>query len=113
VDIINGDIVSIEAGAGNGQMDQICKALARIDTAKPIVPFCETFEEKLFDQEKGVRTIFVSPNLYQDFERLLLKYYESGKEFDLFYPYWGSESPVFPEWLTKHLSLIPIREEIQ
>lgn len=113
VDIINGDIVSIEAGAGNGQMDQICKALARIDTAKPIVPFCETFEEKLFDQEKGVRTIFVSPNLYQDFERLLLKYYESGKEFDLFYPYWGSEPPVFPEWLTKHLSLIPIREEIQ
>ena len=46
-DIITGEHVAIDGGAGVGQLDMIGKALARIDTKKEARPFCKLFEEML------------------------------------------------------------------
>ena len=111
VDILNGEILSIEAGAGSGQMDRIYKALARVDTTKPVVPFKETFWEKLLTENKGTQTMLVSPNAYSDYLTLLQEYDEMGGDYVWFYPIWGKERPQLPEWVESHVRWMPVRED--
>lgn len=111
VDIMNGEILSIEAGAGSGQMDRIYKALARVDTTKPVVPFKETFGEKLLTEHKGTQTMLVSPNAYSDYLSLLQEYDEMGGDYVWFYPIWGKERPQLPEWVESHVRWMPVRED--
>lgn len=111
VDMMNGEVVSVEAGAGSGQMDRIYKALARVDTTKPVVPFRETFGEKLLTEDKSTRTMIVAPNAYQDFLELLAEYDKMGGDYVWFYPIWEKEPPQIPQWAAPHVRWIPAREE--
>ena len=111
VDMMNGEVVSVEAGAGSGQMDRIYKALARVDTTKPVVPFRETFGEKLLTEDKSTRTMIVAPNAYQDFLELLSEYDKMGGDYVWFYPIWEKEPPQIPQWANPHVRWIPAREE--
>ena len=111
VDVMNGEVVSVEAGAGNGQMDRIYKALARVDTTKPVAPFRETFGEKLLTEDKSTRTMIVAPNAYQDFLELMGEYDEMGGDYVWFYPIWEKETPQLPAWASGHVRWIPAREE--
>ncbi|MCD7751228.1 MAG: DUF58 domain-containing protein [Lachnospiraceae bacterium] len=110
VDVINGEPVGIEAGAGNGQMDQIYRALARVDTAKDRVDFAKTFREKLLNESNGTITIFVSVNAYDDLLNLIREYQDLGKEYVWFYPVLKHEKPLLPEWAMPHVRWVNARD---
>ena len=111
VDIINGEPVCVEAGAGSGQMDRIYKALARVDTTKPVVSFPDTFGERLLTENKGTRTMLVTPNAYEDFLSLLEEYDRQSGDYVWFFPVWGKELPQLPAWAEKHVRWMPVRED--
>ncbi len=111
MDIMNGEALRVEAGAGSGQMDRIYEALARIDTSKPVAPFAETFGEMLLTEDKSTITMIVAPNAYPDFMDILNEYHEMGGDYVWFYPVWGKEKPSMPQWVQPHIRLIPVREE--
>ncbi|MCD8325435.1 MAG: DUF58 domain-containing protein [Lachnospiraceae bacterium] len=110
VDVINGEPVGIEAGAGNGQMDQIYKALARVDTSRERVNFAEAFREKLLHESNGTITLFVSANAYDDLLTLIREYQDMGKEYVWFYPVWRKEKPDLPDWAQAHIRWVDGQE---
>lgn len=98
-DIINQKPIQIEASSGSGQMQQIYRALARVDTDMEAADFRQCFERRLLKERDGTTTIFISPNAYDNFVELLSQYYHQKKEFVLFYPTLGKEEPECPaEW---------------
>ncbi len=98
----------IEARAGDGQYDAICRGLARLDLEQPTVNFVEYFEERLFSEAKGTITFFVSPNQYDDFVDFLERYADAGNDFYWFYPILRGGQPKLPEKLQKHVNIIPV-----
>lgn len=106
VDIRTGQHVSIEAKAGDGQMDTIYRALARLDLDKPVVNFVETFEERLFSQAGGSVTCFVAPNQYEDYLELLQRFGQAGNDYIWFYPVQGSKDPQLPPGVQKNTQVI-------
>jgi len=106
VDIKTHKPLVIEARAGDGQFDTICRGLARLDLEQPAADFCGCFEEKLFSEAKGTITCFVSPNQYDDFVALLEKYADAGNEFYWFYPISGKTEPELSEKLRKQVRFI-------
>ena len=106
VDIRTGQHVSIEAKAGDGQMDTIYRALARLDLDKPVVNFVETFEERLFSQAGGSVTCFVAPNQYEDYLELLQRFGQAGNDYIWFYPVQGSKDPQLPPGIQKNTQVI-------
>ncbi len=106
VDIKTHKPFSMEAKAGDGQFDAICRGLARLDLEQPAASFCGCFEERLFSEAKGTITCFVAPNQYDDFLELLERYADAGNEFYWFYPVMGSGEPKLPEKLKKQVRFI-------
>ncbi|MBD5454576.1 MAG: DUF58 domain-containing protein, partial [Lachnospiraceae bacterium] len=66
-DVMTGEPLQIEAGAGAGQLQQIYRSLARIDTTKEPVDFTEAFAGRLLEEDSSTITVLVSPNAYSDF----------------------------------------------
>ena len=108
-DVITGEAVRIEGGAGVGQQDVIGKALARIDTEKAPWSFVKHFEESVLHDAKGIITLFVSPNGYEDFLLLLQRCEEDGLDYTWFYPYYGETKPKVPEHITKNVQYLNIK----
>lgn len=106
VDILTGKHVSVPSRAGEGQLDAIYRALARLDTEKAPIGFQDAFEELLFSQNTDFLTCFVAPNQYEDFTSLLERYQASGRELVWFYPVQGSASPQLPPSLREQIQLI-------
>lgn len=101
LDILHGKPVRIEAGAGAGQLQQIYRSLARIDTSRETADFTECFEQTLFNGDPGTMTLFVSPNAYGGFVELIGRYRQKGRECFWFYPLpeTEKEEPELPgEW---------------
>lgn len=96
-DIVHGKPVQIEAGAGAGQMQQIYRALARVDTSQEAADFVSCFEQKLLREASGTITILVSPNAYSSFVGLVTRYRQQGQECIWFYPALTKEEPKLPE----------------
>lgn len=97
--------MSIPARAGEGQLDAICRALARVDTAREPVSFPGAFEELLFSGDGSVLTCFVAPNQYEDFVLLLKRYQAAGRDFVWFYPVQGC-CPDLPLGLEKQIRTV-------
>ncbi|MCD8069560.1 MAG: DUF58 domain-containing protein [Lachnospiraceae bacterium] len=110
VDVISGEPVGVEAGAGNGQMDQIYKALARIDTKRERLDFTKAFREKLLEESGGTITFLVSVNAYDDLLNLVREYQDMGKEYVWFYPVWRQEKPLLPQWAMPHVRWVNTQE---
>lgn len=106
VDILTGKHMAVPAKAGEGQLDAVCRALARLNTEKPAVSFSEAFEERLFSGDENLLTCFVSPNQYKDFVDLLERFAAGGRDFIWFYPVQGSREPELPSSLSKYIQLI-------
>ncbi|MCM1027137.1 MAG: DUF58 domain-containing protein [Roseburia sp.] len=106
VDILTGKHLEIGARAGEGQLDAVCRALARLDTEKKPVSFPDTFEERLLTAEENCLICFVSPNQYDDFVRLLERLQESGKDFIWYYPVEGHQTPKLPPSLEARIQLV-------
>ena len=80
-DILTDEPVEVLGLSGINQLDVLGKALARIDTSKPVDAFVERFEGKVLDEADGFFTFFVSPNGYEDFMELLEKCKAQGMEY--------------------------------
>lgn len=85
-DILTDKELRLEEGAGNGMRSAVQRGLARIDTQKGVFAFKELFETEILDNAAGTYTIFVSPNLYEDFQEVLRGCEERKIPFTLFYP---------------------------
>ena len=105
-DILTRQPVSISSRGGEGQMDAVYRALARVDTDSPAVDFTKHFEELLLCSARGSLTLFVSPNQYSDFTALLLKYRDTGNPFVWFYPVPGSRKPELPSGLEREIEVL-------
>lgn len=108
MDIVTGSYVSVPAKGGEGQIDDIYRALARIDLERTPVNFAETFREKILVRSGDMITCFVSPNQYDDFLELLREYQGGGRDYRWFYPVSGSKDPELPGDLQSHIQLIHI-----
>ncbi len=108
-DIMTGEPVSIAGGAGTGQQDVIGKALARINTDVEPWHFAELFEEKIIEDGRGALTLFVSPNVYGDYLKLLERCDREGVEYTWFYPYYTAAEPEVPENLMKHVQFVRLK----
>jgi len=107
-DILHGEPVRIEAGAGAGQMQQIYRALARIDTNRETADFAGSFEQTLLNGDPDTMTIFVSPNAYDGFTELISHYLQMGRECIWFYPLPEAEKeePELPDEWKGHVFFI-------
>lgn len=110
LDCISGDVCVIEAGAGAGQMDHINRILARIDTGVEAAPFVKHFGNQLLMQSKGLRTVIVAPNAYEDMLQLMQEYHDAQEEFTWFCPVIDAKTVEFPDWMLRDVELIPVRE---
>lgn len=108
-DVMTGETVSIDGGAGAGQQDVIGKALARINTEAEPWSFDELFGDKIINDARGTITLFVSPNRYPDYLDLLERCGQEGIEYTWFYPYDASEEPEVPESLRKHVQYVRLK----
>lgn len=109
-DIITGEPVKLDGGAGAGQQDAIGRALARIDVAKEPWNFGELFEEAVLNDTGSTITLFVSPNGYDDFLKLLGRCEEKGMTYTWFYPYDSVEKPLLPEAFQKNVQFLKLRK---
>ncbi len=108
-DVITGESICIDSGAGAGQQDVIGKALARINTQMEPWSFCEEFGQRIINDAQGTITLFVSPNGYPDFLDLLEHCEQDGIEYTWFYPYYATNEPEVPESLRKHVQYVCLR----
>lgn len=107
-DILNKEPVRIEAGASSGQLQQIYRALARIDTTQETADFIGCFEPELMNASSGMTTIFVSPNAYDDFTALIDRYRQKDQNCIWFYPLPETEKdvPELPEELNRCIRIL-------
>lgn len=110
-DALSGTLLCMEAGAGQGHMTAIYRALACMDTGK-VQPFTAHFKDKLLQEAGGTFTCFVSPNQYTDFIRLVEEYQQTGQDYIWFYPVEGSKDPKLPQSLAAHIRLIHLDRDI-
>ena len=111
VDMLSGEPCILEAGGGVRQRNAALQALARIDTGKMVLSFSELFASRLSETADTIYTCIVSPNVYDDFAALLLKYHECHPDFKWFVPYSETVRPDFGEELTSLITFISLREE--
>ncbi len=106
VDIVTHQPVSIGSKGGQGQMDAIYRALARVDIEQPAADFAKIYEEKLFCGDSGVFSCFVAPNQYDDFVNLLERYRDTRRPFIWFYPVSQHRQPKLPPALAKFITVV-------
>lgn len=108
-DILDRAPVLLNAGAGAGQLQQIYRALARVDTKQETADFSACFEQELMNMPPGAATIFVSPNAYDSFTALLERYRRTDPDFLWFYPLSKTDKPpeLSDEWKT-NVIILPI-----
>ncbi|MDE5598162.1 MAG: DUF58 domain-containing protein, partial [Lachnospiraceae bacterium] len=110
-DVMTSEPLQLEAGAGAGQLQQIYRSLARIDTAKEPADFTEVFAGRLLEEDNSTITVLVSPNAYSDFTELITGYQKSEREYIWFYPTIESEMPEIPQALRSHLKILHIKSK--
>lgn len=108
-DMIHAEPLQIEAGAGAGQLQQIYRALARIDTSVETADFTRCFEQKLLQESSAVTTVLVSPNAYTDFVELITRCRHQGQECIWFYPTVEKEEPELPKEWKNNIRVLHIR----
>ncbi|MBE5883392.1 MAG: DUF58 domain-containing protein [Lachnospiraceae bacterium] len=110
VDVINHLPMMVEASAGNGQMEAINCALARVDTDSPVVDFNSCFARRVTEEAKGTMTCFVTPNIYPPFAKLLEQYHTAGNDYMIFYPTNENKNPEIPGFLQNRTRFLHLRE---
>jgi len=108
-DILTDEFVEITGGASARQQDVIGKALARIDTEKNAYDFKTLFEERIFEEDDTIITLFVSSNGFDNFTQVLKRCDKEGISFAWFYPHASLEKPEVPEGLRKYVQFLYLK----
>ena len=104
-DCITGEPLSLEAGAGAGQMTAVYKSLARTD-AGDVLPFVPLWQNRLSDCAEGSFTFLVTPCHYDAFTELIRQFDRAGNDFVWFYPVCGTTDPKLPSDIEKHIRFL-------
>lgn len=108
-DMFSGEPFVIESSTGSGQLEQIYRKMARVDTTKPALNFTQYFGDRLLDNAGNTITCIVSPNHYPDFVELLENFQDNGNDYMWFYPVWESTDPELPQNVKEHIRILHIR----
>ncbi len=100
-DVISGQVFSMEKIQNLGYMENLYKALARLDISK-LHSFEDTLEAK-FMQDTNTATILVSPYGNADLQEKLLSYVAKNEELYWIYPKKKDDLTVINEKLAKHI----------
>ena len=84
--------------------------MSRIDTDKQPWSFVKLFDETVLNDAGSTITLFVSPNSYDDFVKLLMRYEEKGLTYTWFYPYDTVEQPVVPDAVQKYVQFMKLKK---
>ncbi len=80
-DVLTGEVMRLAPGAGAGHLEQLNRALARLDLDREAPLFEETFAAELEAEGKDTASLFLSAQTDEDFQRLLERFSRSGAEF--------------------------------
>jgi len=108
LDIVSSKPMMIESNVGKVHLGNIYKSLARLDTQKEAGNFVSLLSDKVFKNDKGLLTIFISPNHYTDFVELIEKYKASKGRFMWYYPVSDKTNPELPADLMAFTKFIHI-----
>ena len=76
-DCVSGQMLCMENLVHMVSMDDLSKGLARLDLGSDMEKFGEVFHEKLFEDRDLVYTIFISPDIHEDYQQVLVEYHSS------------------------------------
>lgn len=93
-----------------GNLQEIYRALARIDLSKEMPAFHKLYENRIFTKMQGEYTFIVSVNAYEDFVQLMQRYDMVSQDFLWFYTVKNREFPEIPTKLQKAAKLININQ---
>lgn len=110
-DILTGKELRLPEGAGEGMRGAVQRSLARIDTETEVTDFNEAFENDVIQNAGGTYTIFVSPNVYEGFGKLLMTCKEQKMPFALFFPTDTLQGNYVPEELLDVTRIIYTRQQ--
>lgn len=77
----SGRELSLKSNSGATHLEAINQCLAKIDTSKGTKNFKECFFKELFHEERESMVLFLSPNTYQDFQKLIQEFADTGNSF--------------------------------
>ena len=80
-DCISGQKLQLENLADQVSLDGVFKALARLDLDSPMEKFGTAFGERMAEDQDSIYTIFISTDIHEDYQQVLLDYSrQNGKE---------------------------------
>ena len=83
-DLLNGDLIALDAASGAGHIESVNRSLARIDLDGKIPGFVTTYHEVIMgnDGSSGeVYTVFISYDAQEDFQQMLCECLQKGMDF--------------------------------
>lgn len=78
-DCVSGQMLCLENLADAVSTEGLFKALARLDLDSPMEKFGEAFHERMYEDKDTLYTIFISPDMHEDYQQVLTKYQDSLK----------------------------------
>lgn len=112
VDIITGEMIAIRESCGKAHMGNIYKALARLDTAKPAIPYGKSLKAEVDSDTRGCMTVFISPNFYPDFQQELMELKKKKTDFVCYLVRSKKDSVDIPTFVQKEVSVFDISGEV-
>lgn len=106
IDLQSHKVMALDMKAGERQLEEVYRTLARIDTEQPAADFGETFGNALFHECDDTFTCFVAPNQYDDFVELLTRYQETARPFLWFYPVEEDIIPSLPPLIAPYTEVV-------
>lgn len=73
-DCISGQKLQLENLVDGVSMEGLYKALARLDLNSPMEKFAAAFAEKLSEAQENLYTIFISPDIHEDYQKVISEY---------------------------------------
>lgn len=81
VDVLTGEVLRLAPGAGEGHMEQLNRAFARLNLDVPALPFEEAFGGELEAEGRDTATLFLSAHADEEFQGLIERFSRSGADF--------------------------------
>lgn len=80
-DVLTGEVLRLAPGAGEGHMEQLNRAFARLNLDVPALPFEEAFGGELEAEGRDTATLFLSAHADEEFQGLIERFSRSGADF--------------------------------
>lgn len=111
-DYLTEEPVILEEGSGDTHIRSANRMLARVNLAKGVCSFNDTFKEVLLKDSEDSYSVIISPYMQDDFQNFLIELKESGKDFSWLYPAYKRNQFEVNEALKDKAVLVPAEEAL-